>query len=155
MDEHQSEPNDAHSDEHYAPRPVAGWFIIAAVGALLFFSFGCVLYLMHVMADAGTMPLDQRAAYDAEPAWVTAANAVNVWAGLAGAVLLLVKKRFAEPVLGLSLVGALVWLGGLIGVSQLRETMSATDLLVALVMTALTWTIFWFARHSRQRGWLK
>ncbi len=155
MDEHQVEPSHAPVEEHYAPRPVASWFILAAVAALLFFSFGCVLYLMHMLADVATMPLDQRAAYDAEPAWVTGANAVNMWLGLAGAVLLLLKRRWAEPVLGLSLVGALAWLGGLIGVTQLRETMSATDLLVALVMTALTWTTFWFARHSRQRGWIQ
>ncbi|MEO7634754.1 MAG: hypothetical protein ABIS38_03785 [Sphingomicrobium sp.] len=148
-------PYQAGTDEHYAPRPLAGWFIPAAVAALLFFSFGCVLYLMHMMADVGTMPLDQRAAYAAELAWVTGANAINVWIGLVGAVLLLLKKRAAEPVLGVSLLGALAWICGLIGVTQLRETMSATDLLVALVMTALTWTIFWFARHSRQRAWLK
>lgn len=155
MAEHQSEHHAGDGEDHYAQRPVAGWFMIAAVAALLFFSFGCVLYLMHMLADVSAMPLDQRAAYDAEPAWVTGANAVNVWVGLAGAVMLLLKHRFAEPVLAVSLVGALAWLGGLIGVSRLRETMSATDLLVALVMTALTWTIFWFARHSRQRGWLK
>lgn len=151
MDEHRVD----HADDHFAPRPVAGWFILAAVAALLFMSFGCVLYLMQMLADPAAMPLDQRAAYDAEPAWVVGANAVNVWIGLAGAVLLLLKRRFAEPVLALSLVGALAWLGGLIGVTRLRETMSASDLLVAMVMTALTWTIFWFARHSRQRGWIK
>jgi hypothetical protein len=33
--------------------------------------------------------------------------------------------------------------------------MSANDLLVAIVVTALTWTIYWFGRHSRQRGWLR
>jgi hypothetical protein len=33
--------------------------------------------------------------------------------------------------------------------------MSANDLLVALVVAALTWTVYWFARHSRQRGWLR
>lgn len=145
----------AEGEGHYAPRAVASWFLLGAVAAVLFFSFGCVLYLMHVLADVGTMPLDQRAAFAAEPAWVTGANAVSVWVGLAGAVLLLLKHRFAEPVLALSLVAAIVWLAGLIGVTGLRETMSATDLLVALVMTALTWTIFWFARHSRQRGWLR
>jgi len=151
--DHQAEQHPA--DDHYAPRPVAGWFILAAVGALLFMSFGCVLYLMHVLADVSAMPLDQRAAYEAEPAWVAGANAVNVWVGLGGAVLLLLKHRLAEPVMALSLVGALAWLGGLIGVTRLRETMSASDLLVAIVMVALTWTIFWFARHSRQRGWIK
>lgn len=142
-------------DEHYAPRPVAGWFIIAAVAALLFMSFGCVIYLMQALADPAGMPLDQRAVYDAEPAWVVGANGLSVWVGLAGAVLLLLKRRFAEPMLALSLVGALAWLAGLIAVGPLRETMSASDLLIALIITALTWTIFWFARHSRQRGWLR
>ena len=150
-----AEHREDHVEDHYAPRPVAGWFIIAAVGALLFMSFGCVEYLMRMLTDPATMPLDQRAAFDAQPAWVLGANALSVWVGLAGAVLLLLKRKLAEPVLGVALVAALAWLGGLIGVTRLRETMSATDLLVAIVITALMWTIFWFARHSRQREWLK
>lgn len=154
-DENHTKKRTARSDDHYAPRPVAGWFMIAAIAALLFMSFGCVTYLMHVFADVSQMPLDQQAAYAAEPAWVTAAYAIAVWVGLVGAVMLLLKNRFAEPVLAVSLLATLAWLGGLIGVTALRETMSASDLLVALVITALTWTIFWFARHSRQRGWLK
>jgi hypothetical protein len=39
--------------------------------------------------------------------------------------------------------------------TDVRENMSANDLLVAIVVTALTWTIFWFARHSRLRQWLR
>ena len=65
------------------------------------------------------------------------------------------KKKLAEPVLGVSLVAVLVWLAGLLVVAPLRDSMSANDLIVALAITALTWTIFWFARHSRQRGWLR
>src|SRR5687768_11449010 len=130
MTEHHGEDHSAAADDHYAPRPIAGWYLIAAIAALLFMSFGCVMYIMHVLADPSTMPLDQRAAYDAEPAWVTGAYAVAVWAGLAGTVMLLLKNRFAEPVMGVSLVAVLAWLGGLIGVSRLRETMSASDLLV-------------------------
>jgi hypothetical protein len=142
-------------DEHYTPRPVAGWFMAAAVASVLFMGLGCIMYLMHVMANPNTLPLDQRAAFDAEPLWVTAANAVAVWVGLAGAILLVMRRKFAEPALLVSLVAVLVWLAGLIVVGPLREAMSANDLLVAIVVTALTWTIYWFARHSRQRGWLK
>ena len=146
----------AHQDPNdpFSPRPIAAWYMLAAVASLLFFSFGCVVYLMRMLADTSTMPLDQQAAVAAVPAWVNGASAFNVWLGLAGAVLLLLKRRWAEPLLGLSLVGALAWLGGMIGVGRLREAMSATDLLVAMAMTAITWTVFWFARHSRQRGWL-
>ena len=69
--------------------------------------------------------------------------------------MLVLRKKLAEPALGVSLAAVLVWLAGLLAVTDLRENMSANDLLVALVVTALTWTIFWFARHSRMRGWLR
>lgn len=142
-------------EERFGPRPVASWFMVAAVAALLFMALGCVSYVMHVFADPSTMPLDQRAAYAAEPAWITGAYAVAVWVGLAGAILLVLRRRLAEPALLLSLVATLVWLAGLVLVRDLRENMSANDLLVAIVVTALTWTIYWFARHSRMRGWLR
>lgn len=141
--------------EEFAPRPLAAWYMPAAIASLLFMGLGCVMYLTHVLADPAAMPLDQRTAYEAEPMWVTAAYAVTVWVGATGALLLVLRKKLAEPLLLLSLVAVLVWLAGLLLVSQLRESMSANDLLVAIVITALTWTIFWFARHSRQRGWLQ
>lgn len=142
-------------DDHYTPRPVAGWFMPAAIASLLFMGLGCVMYLTHVLADPDSLTLDQRSAYLAEPIWVTAAYAVAVWVGLTGTVLLVMKRKLAEWLLLIALVAVLVWLAGLIVVAPLRENMSANDLLVAIVVTALTWTIYWFARHSRQRGWLR
>lgn len=87
--------------------------------------------------------------------WVTAAQAIAVWVGAAGAAMLVMRRKLAEPLLTVSLIAVLVWLAGLLVVTDLRENMSANDLLVAIVVTALTWTIFWFARHSRQRDWLR
>lgn len=142
-------------EDHYSPRPIAGWYMVGAVASLLFMGLGCVMYLSHVLTDPNSLPLDQRAAYLAEPLWVTGAYAVAVWVGLAGAILLVMKKKLAEPALGVSLVAVLVWLAGLLVVAPLRNSMSANDLIVALAVTALTWTIFWFARHSRQRHWLR
>jgi hypothetical protein len=142
-------------DDRFTPRPVASWFIIAAVASLLFMGFGCVSFVMHLFANPAVMPLDQRLAYEAEPAWITAAYGVAVAAGLAGAILLVMKRKLAEWLLLLSLVAVLVWFAGLLLVTPLRESMSANDLLVAIVVTALTWTVYWFTRHSRQRGWLR
>ena len=142
-------------DDSYTPRPIAGWFMPAAIASLLFMGLGCLMYLTHVLADPDNLTLDQRSAYLAEPLWVTAAYAAAVWIGLAGTVLLAMKRKLAEWLLLISLVAVLVWLAGLIVVAPLRENMSANDLLVAIVVTALTWTIYWFARHSGQRGWLR
>jgi len=74
--------------------------------------------------------------------------------GLVGTILLVMTRKLAEPALLVSVIAVLVWLAGLLVVSPLRDAMSANDLIVALIVAALTWTIFWFARHSRQRGWL-
>ena len=142
-------------DEHYAPRPVASWYMPAAIASLLFMALGCMMYLMHVLADPAQMPADQRAAYEALPAWVNGAFAVSVWVGVAGALLLVLRRKLAEPLLLVSLAAVLVWLAGMMLTTQVRENMSANDLLVAIVVVALTWTIFWFARHSRQREWLR
>jgi hypothetical protein len=129
--------------------------MVAAVVSLLLMGLFCVLYLMHVTANPGSMPLDQRAAYDATPAWVVGAFGIGAWVGAVGAILLILKRRQAEIALLVSLAGMLVWLAGSLAVGPLREAMSANDLLLIIAMIAVTWTIFWFARHSRQRGWLR
>jgi len=141
-------------DEHETPRPRAGWYLPAAIAAVLFMALACAMYAMHLTADPAAMPIDERAAYDALPAWVIGAYGVAAIVGLVGAVLLVLKRRIAETALQISLLAILVWLAGLLVIPQLRETMTANDLAIALVVVALFWTIFWFARHSRQRGWL-
>jgi predicted small integral membrane protein len=69
--------------------------------------------------------------------------------------MLLLRRKAAQPLMLLSLIALLAWVGGILLVSQVRETSTANDLAVAIVIAGITWTIFWFARHSRQRGWLR
>lgn len=140
--------------DEYGPQPVASWFMLAAVASLLVTAAFAIFYLTHVLADPATMPLDQRAAYDATPAWVIGAFGVGAWVGLASGLLLVMRRRQAEIAAILSLGGMLVWLAGSLITAPLREAMSATDLVVIIVMVAVSWTIFWFARHSRMRGWI-
>jgi hypothetical protein len=141
--------------EDNGQQPVAGWFTPAAMASLLFMVLGCIMYLMHVLTDPDTLPLEQRIAFEALPVWVVAAQAVAVWVGLTGTALLFLRRKLAEPALLVSVVAVLVWLAGLLAVTGVRENMSANDLLVAIVVSAITWTIYWFARRSRQRGWLR
>lgn len=143
------------TDDRFAPRPVAGWYLPAAVASLLFMLLGCATYVMHVTADPASLPLDQRTVYEAQPLWVTAAYAIAVWAGLLGTALLVFRRKLAQPLLLISLIAVLAWLAGLLLVPALRESITANSLAVAIIVAVITWTIFWFARHSSQRGWLR
>jgi len=141
-------------DDRFTPRPVARWFTPAAFGSLLFMLLGCAVYGMHIYTDPMTLPLDQRAMFEAEPRWVTSLLGVAVVVGTAGAILLLLRRRIAAPLLLVSLIVAVVWAVGLFAAPRLRDLLDTSDIAAVIIALALSWTIYWFARHSRQRGWL-
>ena len=138
----------------YTPRPLARWYYAGAIAAALFMGLGCLMYVSHVAADPATLPIDQRNALLAEPAWVKAAFAATVWSGLPGTMLLLLRKQAAVPVMLVSLTSVAAWIAGLATTAPLRDSMSVNDWAVMIAIAAIIWTIYWFARHSRQRGWL-
>jgi hypothetical protein len=141
-------------DQRFTPRPVAVWYMPAAIGSLLLMATAAAIFATHhLFVDMTRLPLDQRQALEAEPAWVSLAAGAAVLTGFAGALLLVLKRRAAEPLLMLSLIATLAWLAGLVA-SPLRESMSTNDIAVGVLAAVLDWTIYWFARHSRQRGWL-
>lgn len=143
------------TDHRFAPRPIARWYMAAAIASLLFMALGCAVFLLDVLTDPASLPLDQRAALAARPMWLLAVNGIAVWVGLGGSLLLVLRRKRAEPLMLVSLIAVAIWLAGLLLVPRLRETLGTDDIAVAIVVTLITWTIFWFARHSRQRGWLK
>ena len=142
-------------DDHYAPQPVARWFMPAAILCLILMLLGCVGYYMHLTTDPNSLPLDQRALAEAAPGWLPASLGAGAAIGAVGSILLILRRRAAEPLMLLSLGSALVWFAGLFAVGPLRDLLSTDDIAAAVVVLAVSWTIFWFARHSRQRGWLR
>lgn len=143
------------TDDPYSPRPVASWYMAAAIGSILFMLIGCGSYLLDVTSDPSTLPLDQRTVAEARPPWGMAAYAIAVWVGLAGAVMLVLRKKLAQPLMLVSLVATAVTFLPYAIVPDVRDNITPNDIAFALVVLAITWTIFWFARHSAQRGWLR
>ncbi len=134
---------------------VPAWFWVAAGLALLFEAFGCFVYVAQVSANRATLPLDQRAMWDATPTWMTAAYAIAVWLGLIGAALLLLRRKLAVPVLLVSLIAVLVQFSGLFLVPQLRQTVPDTALAGPIAIIVLCYGIFQLARLAHRRGWLR
>jgi len=141
-------------DEDYAPRPVAGWYMVAAVVSLVLMILPVVGALIHLTTDPATLALDERAQFEAEPLWMVAAFGLTGLAGAVGGLMLVLRRKSAEPLLLVSLIGIAVWFIGLFVNSRLRDLLSTGQIAMAAIVVAIVWTIYWFARHSRQRGWL-
>ncbi len=97
------------------------WYAPVAVVALLWNLLGCVAYLSDVMLTPeaiAKLTAAQQAMHAARPAWSIAATAIAVWFGAAGCVGLILRRRWASPLLIASLVAVIaqnIWLFGLSG----------------------------------------
>ena len=117
-----------------------------AVVALLWNLLGCAAYLADVMLkpeDIAKLTAAQQAMYHARPAWSIAATAIAVWIGAAGCVGLIMRKRWATPLLILSLVGV---------ICQDADGTSAAYVLQGLVL-AIAVGLVMLGRTATAKGW--
>jgi hypothetical protein len=142
-------------DDRFTPRPVARWYMAAAIVSFLLLLLPLVGAVIHLTTDPATLPLDERAQYVAEPLWMVAAFGLTGLAGAIGGLILILRRRAAEPLLLVAMIAIVIWFAGLFVNGQLRDLLSSDQIAMALVVVIVVWTIFWFARHSRQGGWLR
>ena len=131
------------------------WFRIVAVGAILWNAFGVIMYLssVGVFGDplAGLTEAERTIAASI-PEWIVAAFAVGTFAGLAGSIGLLFGRRWAWPMLLVSLLALLILEGWIVFVSGAVE-LHGIAVPVAVTVGALL--LAWLAFHARRRGWLR
>ena len=140
-----------------APAPTTmppAWYWLVALACLLFEGAGAFLFTDSLSLDPATLPLDQRAIFEATPQWMTIAWAVAIGAGLLGAVGLLLRRRFAEPLLLISLIAVAVQFSGVFLVRQLRELTPEDHLLVPVLILLMAYGFWQAAKLARRRGLL-
>lgn len=135
------------------PVPKAFWF--GAIAVLLFMIVGVLGYLVTVTTSLDQMPADQQAKMAAMPTWQVAAYAIAVWSGLLGGIALLLRRRWAVPLLLISLIGAVGTFLPFAVVPAVRELAARGDLIAAMIVIGLCVASYAFARHSQQKGWLR
>ena len=139
--------------------PVHLWIVGGL--ATLWNGFGCYDYFMtrtrgaeYIELMMPTLDGDAMMAYiNSFPVWAAFGWGLGVWAGLAGSILLLLRHRWAYPVLGASLLGALVGIGYQIanpaGIVEISEGVNAV---MPYVIIAIALGLFVYARAMRAQG---
>jgi hypothetical protein len=132
---------------------------IVGILALLWNGFGCYDYLMSVTANAAylaKLPADAVAYQQALPAFVTAFWALGVWGGLAGALLLLMRSRYAVWAFALSLIGAVCGLGYQMFMTTRPASMTAgAGAIIPWVIIAIAAFQLWYSRSLERKGALR
>lgn len=133
------------------------WFWVVIVLALLWNLLGAMNYLVRAfMTDEmkSAMPSDQLALLENTPSWVTAAFAIAVWGGTLGCLALLLRKKWARPVLLISLIGILIQMTYSFFMSNSIEVYGMTALIMSIIVIIIGIALVYFARAAQNQGWL-
>jgi hypothetical protein len=128
-------------------RAVPGWFWAVAVVAVLWEAFGCYIYVSQsLLPDA-----QREGGYAAMASWQWGVFATAVWSGLIGALLLLLRSRWATALLLVSLLAAAVQYG--VAAAQGGIDAGARPIAVAVLVMGLFLVII--SSRARRAGWLR
>ncbi|WP_422080276.1 hypothetical protein [Ulvibacterium sp.] len=133
------------------------WFWIVSILALLWNLMGVLAYLQQAfMTEEALAALSEaeRALLETRPAWATAAFALNVWGGLLGCTALLLRKKWARPVLLISLVGILVQMFHSLFIGKNLEVYGPGEISMPLLIILIGVGLVVFARISTKKLWL-
>ncbi len=134
------------------------WFWVVSVVALLWNLMGAMAYIGQAyMTDEvkTALPADQQALLENIPAWATAAFAIAVWGGVLGCIALLLRKKWARPVLVISLLGILVQMSYSFFMSNALEVYgTAQGMVMPLLIIVIGVVLVLFAKSSQNKGWI-
>ncbi len=124
--------------------------------ALIWNGLGLVnLAMQMTQAGLAAMPQAQRAIAELRPLWATGAFAVAVGGGTLGAVLLMLRKAAAVPVLGAALLGTIAATAQAIGLDPTLSGLGMGEIVLTIAMPLLlAGFVLWYARSARSKGWI-
>ena len=139
--------------------PTPKWYLPVSIVALLWNLAGCAAYVKDVRLtpdQVAQMSPALQQLYATRPAWAVAATAIAVFAGAAGSLGLILRRRWATPLLIASLAGVVVqdinlfvMNGSLVNAAVPGAAiMQGLVLLIAIGLVLL-------ARKAAAQGWLK
>lgn len=134
-----------------------GWFMPVVVVALLWNLLGCAAFAMDAMmapADVAKLDPAQQALYAARPAWTLVATAVAVIGGALGCIGLLMRRRWALPLLVLSLLGVIVQDIALFVLVDGATLAGPVAVVLQAVVLAVAIGLVLLARTAIRRGWV-
>jgi hypothetical protein len=132
---------------------------VIGILSLLWNCFGCYDYLMTNLKNQAYLAQfnpDILAYMDKLPAWTTGFWALGVWGGLAGAVLLLMRSRYAVWLYGVSLIGAVVGLGYQMFLTKMPAAMNEGAMrFMPWVIILLAAFQLWYSWNEEKKGVLR
>ncbi|CAM1370724.1 conserved membrane hypothetical protein [Tenacibaculum litopenaei] len=134
------------------------YFWVIAIVSLFWNAMGVNAYIQQVYKTATFTSMytaEQLKLIEATPTWAMAAFAIAVFAGFLGCVSLVLRKRFAQQLFLLSMVGIVVQMYYNLFVSNSLEIFGPVAAIMPLTVVAIGLLLYYFSKTSIQKSWLR
>ncbi len=132
-------------------------FWIISVLALVWNAMGVLNYLAQAYMTPemiAALPDAERVFYENIPAWTTAAFAIAVFGGTLGALLLLLRKKLAQLVFILSLLGVLAQMSYFFIASDISKSYGPGGMVMPIMIVGCAVFLIYYAKKSIKMGWI-
>jgi hypothetical protein len=133
------------------------WYLPVTILALLWNLLGCAAFLSDVTLtpeNVARMSAAQQALYAARPAWAVVATAIAVCGGAAGCLGLILRRRWAMPLLLASLAGVITQDFGLFVLSNAAKQAGPVPMVLQGLVLLIAIGLVLLARKAAARGWI-
>lgn len=136
-------------------KPGIVYWIIGAI-ALLWNLMGVNAYLQQAYQTEAFLAAyneDQLALMDSTPAWITALFALAVFSGAIGALLLLLRKKLAVPLLFLSFATALIQMCySFFATNSVELFGTMQGVIMPIFIVVFSAFLVWYSKDARAKG---
>lgn len=137
-------------------KPKAAYWVIAII-AFIWNIMGVMAYLQQAyMTDEAKqlLPEAERALYDNVPVWATAAFALAVFGGLLGSLSLLLRKKIANLLFTVSLLGIIVQMSYNFLMSNSIDVYGPGGMIMPIMILVVGIFLFMYSKSAITKGWL-
>ncbi|WP_121666432.1 hypothetical protein [Mesonia aquimarina] len=134
------------------------WFLIVSIILLIWNLMGVFAFFNHLLMDAeaiNALPEAEQNLYAKYPLWTEIAYALAVFGGAIGCLGLVLKQKWAKPVLIISLLGVIVQMYHSLFIAKATEVYGPGAIAMPIMVTLFAVFLVWFANYAIKRGWLK
>jgi len=135
------------------------WFWIIAILGLLWNAYGVSAYLLtayKVESVREVFTEEQLALVDATPSWLIGAFAIAVFSGFLGSILLLLRRKFAIFLFGISLLCVLIkMITEWFTTAKIEVFGTVEGIVLPLTIIVVAIFLYFYSKGAKQRGWLK
>lgn len=131
---------------------------VVALTALLWNLFGLLVFVLQLSMtpeQTAALPVEQQQINAAMPAWVLLLFGVATIAGTAGSIALLFARRWAVPMLQLSLIAIVAQMLASYAFTPVWSLTGIAGLMLPALLVLVVAAMWLFARSAGQRGWLR